>query len=107
MIAVLECGTDVRTLEPEHTILVRLSQGSSKIRASCWEQATRLRRQLHGQGWVCTSPCPNFGQNGQNEFTFFVTKGPATVRRDLRSDLESLSEFEFAFEQTEASSSIR
>ncbi len=100
MIAVLECGTDRRTLEPACTVRVRLSSGSSKIRASCWEQAARLRRQLHGQGWICTSPCPNVGQN---EFTFFVAKGPATIRRDLRSDLESLSEFEFVFEETEAS----
>jgi hypothetical protein len=104
MIAVLECGTDRSALEAESTVSVRLGAGSSNIRASCWEQATRLRGQLHRQGWICTSPCPNFGQS---EFTFFVTKGPATVRRDLRSDLESLSEFEFVFEETESSSANR
>jgi hypothetical protein len=104
MIAVLECETDRSTLEPERTVSVRLGRGSSNIRASCWEQATRLRRQLHRQGWICTSPCPKVGQS---EFTFFVTKGPATVQRDLRSDLESLSEFEFVFEETESSSANR
>ena len=100
MIAVLECGTDHRTLEPARTVRVRLGSGSSKIRGSGWEQATRLRRLLHRQGWICTSPSPNVGQN---EFTFFVAKGPATIRRNLRNDLESLSEFDFVFEETEAS----
>ena len=104
MIAVLECGTHRSALESERTVKVRLGFGSSKIRASCWEQATRLRRQLHGQGWICTSPCPNVGQN---EFTFFVAKGPASIRRDLRSDLESLSEFDFVFEEAETNSPSR
>jgi hypothetical protein len=101
MTAVLERGTVRSALEPAHTIRVRLRVGSSRIRARCWEQAASLRRQLHRQGWICTSPSPNVGQN---EFTFFVTKGPATVRHDLRSDLESLSETEFVFEETELSS---
>jgi hypothetical protein len=104
MIAVLECETDLSRLEPARTVRVRLGSGSSKIRASCWEQATRLRRQLHRQGWICTSPSPNVGQS---EFMFFVAKGPATIRRDLRSDLESLSEFDFVFEELEASSANR
>jgi hypothetical protein len=104
MIAVLECGTDRSTLKPARTVRVRLGSGSSKICASCWEQATRLRRQLYRQGWICTSPSPNVGQN---DFTFFVAKGPAAVRRDLRSDLESLSEIDFVFEETESSSARR
>ncbi len=104
MIAVLECDTDPGTLAPESAVRVRLRAGSSDIRASCWEQATRLRRQLHRQGWICTSPSPNVGQD---EFMFFVAKGPATVRRDLRRDLESLSDFDFVFEKMEASSANR
>jgi hypothetical protein len=104
MIAVLECETDRRKPAPERAVRVRLGSGSSNIRASCWEQATRLRRQLHHQGWICTSPSPNVGQG---DFMFFVAKGPATVRRDLRSDLESLSEFDFVFEEIEASSANR
>ncbi len=100
MIAVLESGMVRTAHEPARTVRVRLGSGSSRIRASCWEEATRLRRHLHRRGWICTSPCPNVGQN---EFTFFVAKGPAAVRRDLRGDLESLSEIEFMFEETEPS----
>ena len=100
MIAVHEEGTVINSLERTRQIQVRLGSGTSRIRAGCWEQATRLRRLLHMQGWVCTSPSPNVGEN---EFTFFVAKGPATVRHDLRSDLESLSEFAFVFEETESS----
>lgn len=95
MLAVLERGAVDNSLQQTRRIEVRLGSGSTRIRASAWEQATRLRRLLHMQGWVCTSPSPNVGQK---EFTFFVAKGPATVRRDLRSALESLSEFDFVFE---------
>jgi len=101
MTALLERRMVRSALEPARMVRVRLGSGSSRIRASCWEEATRLRRRLHGRGWICTSPCPNVGQN---QFTFFVAKGPATVRRDLRSDLESLSEFDFVFEESESSS---
>jgi hypothetical protein len=96
MIAVLERGTDYSGLEPGRTVQVRLGLGSSNIGASSWEHATRLRRLLHRQGWICTSPSPSVEQR---EFMFFVAKGPATVRRDLRNDLESLSEFDFVFEE--------
>jgi hypothetical protein len=104
MTALLERGTVRSALEPARTVRVRLGSDSSRIRASCWEEAARLRRRLHRQGWTCTSPCPN---GGQNEFTFFVAKSPATVRRDLRSDLESLSEIDLVFEETESSSAKR
>jgi hypothetical protein len=95
MIAVLERETPSAAPHFNRRVWVRLGSGSSCIRAKCWQQASAVRRQLHHRGWVCTSPSPN---PEREEYAFFVTKGPATVRRDLRAELESLSGMEFFFE---------
>lgn len=79
----------------DRRVRVRLGSGSSRLRANCWERASAVRRQLHQRGWICTSPSPS---PDRDEFVFFVTKGPATVRRDLRAELGSLTGIELVFE---------
>ncbi len=95
MIAVLERETPTAAPRFDRRVWVRLGSGSSCIRANCWQQASLVRRQLHQRGWVCTSPSPN---PDRDEYAFFVTKGPATVRRDLRGELGSLAGMEIVFE---------
>jgi hypothetical protein len=95
MIAVLERETPSAASHFDRRVWVRLGSGSSCIRAKCWQQASAVRRQLHHRGWICTSPSPSWDRE---EYTFFVTKGPATVRRDLRGELGSLAGTEIVFE---------
>jgi hypothetical protein len=95
MIAVLERETPQAAPHLDRRVWVRLGSGSSRIRANCWEGASAVRRQLHQRGWICTSPSPS---PDWDQYVFFVTKGPATVRRDLRGELRSLAGTEFVFE---------
>lgn len=87
--------TGANDLPTDSEIFVRLTSGASRIRATDWEQATRLRRKLHEQGWICTSPSPSAGQQ---EYCFFVSRGPATVRRNLIRDLQAIPGLGLAFE---------
>ena len=76
-------------------IFVHLTNGASRIRAAEWEQATWLRRKLHQRGWVCTSPSPI---SERRDYCFFVTRGPATLRRNLVSELQSIPGICLVFE---------
>jgi hypothetical protein len=95
MIAMLERETPQAVRHFDRRVWVRLGSGSSRIRANCWERASAVRRQLHLRGWVCTSPSPS---PDREEYVFFVTKGPATIRRDLRAELGTLAGTDFVIE---------
>ncbi len=88
MIATLESPNSSSLDLQDHPVWVRLGNGSSRIRATGWKQAAWLRRKLHDRGWMCTSPSPSIDPD---DYTFFVAKGPATIRRDLQSELESFA----------------
>jgi hypothetical protein len=81
---------------PDHEVVVRLTKdGTTRIRATQWDVATWLRRRLHERGWICTSPSP-LGE--WRDYCFFVTKGPATVRRNLLNELQSMPGLQFRLE---------
>ena len=97
MIATLEHGPHTALpARSEREVFVRFATtGTSRVRANDWETATWLRRKLYERGWICTSPSP---LGDWRDFRFFVTKGPATVRRNLRSELQSIPDLQLRLE---------
>jgi hypothetical protein len=96
MIATLERQPALVADPPrDFDVFLRLTSGTSRVRVTEWAEAAWLRRKLHDRGWVCTSPSPT---PRREDYCFFVTRGPATVRRNLVAELQSLAEVNLVFE---------